>query len=205
VRFRLIPRDESFFPLFDEAATNLAECAGLLRDVIVGLGDSRAGHARINECERRGDELTQTILRRLDQSFVAPFDREDIHALTEQIDDVVDDIHAVSELMVLHDVDEPLPEVRELADVLVKAADAVTGLIGKLSRLRGIEADLQAVDRFESEGDHIYRRCVAHLFSGDFNAFDVLRWKGIVEAIESAINGIEKVSDVVAAIVIKHA
>jgi predicted phosphate transport protein (TIGR00153 family) len=205
VRFRLIPRDEAFFPLFDEAATNLAECAGLLRDVIVGLGDCRAGHARINECERRGDELTQAILRRLDQSFVAPFDREDIHALTEQIDDVVDDIHAVSELMVLHDVDEPLPEVRELADVLVKAADAAVGLIAKLSRLRGIEADLQAVDRFESEGDRIYRRCVANLFSGDFNAFDVLRWKGIVEAIESAINGIEKVSDVVAAIVIKHA
>ncbi len=205
MRFRLIPRDEAFFPLFDEAATNLAECAGLLRDVIVGLGDCRARHARINECERRGDELTQAILRRLDQSFVAPFDREDIHALTEQIDDVVDDIHAVSELMVLHDVDEPLPEVRELADVLVKAADAAVGLIAKLSRLRGIEADLQAVDRLESEGDRLYRRCVANLFSCDFNAFDVLRWKGIVEAIESAINGIEKVSDVVAAIVIKHA
>jgi predicted phosphate transport protein (TIGR00153 family) len=205
VRIRLIPRDEAFFPLFDEAATNLAECAGLLRDVIGGLGDTRAGHARINECERRGDELTQSILRRLDQSFVAPFDREDIHALTEQLDDVVDDIHAVSELMVLHDVDEPLPEVRELVDILAKAADASTGLIAKLSRLRGIEADLQAVDRLESEGDHIYRRCVARLFSGDFNAFDVLRWKGIVEAIESAINGIEKVSDVVAAIVIKHA
>jgi predicted phosphate transport protein (TIGR00153 family) len=205
VRFRLIPRDEAFFPLFDEAATNLAECAGLLRDVIGGLGDTRAGHARINECERRGDELTQAILRRLDQSFVAPFDREDIHALTEQLDDVVDDIHAVSELMVLHDVDEPLPEVRELADVLAKAAEAGSGLIAKLARLRGLEADLQSVDRLESEGDRIYRRCVAHLFSGDFNAFDVLRWKDIVEAIESAINGIEKVSDVVAAIVIKHA
>jgi predicted phosphate transport protein (TIGR00153 family) len=205
VRFRLIPRDEAFFPLFDEAATNLAECAGLLRDVIGGIGDTRAGHARINECERRGDELTQAILRRLDQSFVAPFDREDIHALTEQLDDVVDDIHAVSELMVLHDVDEPLPEVRELADVLAKAAEAGSGLIAKLARLRGLEADLQSVDRLESEGDRIYRRCVAHLFSGDFNAFDVLRWKDIVEAIESAINGIEKVSDVVAAIVIKHA
>jgi len=206
VRFRLIPRDESFFPLFDEAAINLAECAGLLRDVIAGLGgSSRDGHARINECERRGDELTQTILRRLDQSFVAPFDREDIHALTEQMDDVVDDIQAVSELLLLHDVDEPLEEVRELADVLVKAAEANVALIGKLSKLRGIESELQAVDRLESEADRIYRRSVAHLFSGDFNAFDVLRWKGIVEAIESAINGIEKVSDVVAAIVIKHA
>ena len=118
---------------------------------------------------------------------------------------VVDDIQAVSDLLVLHDVDEPLAEVREMADVLVKAAEANVALIGKLSRLRGIEPELEAVDRLESEADRIYRRTVAHLFSGDFNAFDVLRWKGIVEAIESAINGIERVSDVVAAIVIKHA
>jgi predicted phosphate transport protein (TIGR00153 family) len=211
VRFRLIPRDEGFFPLFDQAAMNLAESAGLLRDVIGdfeqahAFEDPHSHHLRINECERRGDELTGAILRRLDESFVAPFDREDIHALTEQLDDVVDDIQAVSELMVLHDIDVPLPEIRELTDVMVKAADAAVALIAKLSRLRGLESDLQTIDRLESEGDRIYRRCVAHLFSGDFNAFDVLRWKDIVEAVESALNGIEKLSDIVAAIVIKHA
>jgi predicted phosphate transport protein (TIGR00153 family) len=156
------------------------------------------------ECERRGDEVTATILRRLDQSFVAPFDREDIHALTEQMDDVVDDIQAVSELLLLHDVDEPLEEVRELADVLVKAAEANVALIGKLSKLRGIESELQAVDRLESEADRIYRRSVAHLFSGDFNAFDVLRWKDIVEAIEESVNGLEKIGDIVEGIALKH-
>jgi predicted phosphate transport protein (TIGR00153 family) len=156
------------------------------------------------ECERKGDEVTQMILRRLDQSFVAPFDREDIHALTEQMDDVVDDIQAISDLLLLHDVDEPLDEIRELADVLVKAADANVALIAKLSKLRGIEPELQAVDQLESEADRIYRRSVAHLFSGDFNAFDVLRWKDIVEAIEESINGVEKISDVVESIALKH-
>src|SRR5688500_13444252 len=95
------------------------------------LGDVHAQHAPIRDCERRGDELTHTILRRLYNSFVTPFDREDIHALTEQIDDVVDDIQAVSELLLLHDVDEPLTEVRELTDVLVKAAEANVALIAK--------------------------------------------------------------------------
>ncbi len=204
MRFRLVPRDEKFFPLFDQAAANLAEGARLLRDLIDEFEDVHAKHARINDCERRGDELTRTILRRLDQSFVAPFDREDIHALTEQIDDVVDDIQAVSELLLLHDVDEPLAEVRELTDVLVKAAEANVTLVGKLSRLRGLDGDLDAIDRLESEADKIYRRSVAHMFSGDFNAFDVLRWKDIVEAIEASVNGLENISDIIRGIALKH-
>jgi len=204
VRFRLVPRDDGFFPLFDQAAENLAVGARLLRDLIDQFEDVHAKHARINDCERRGDELTRTILQRLDQSFVAPFDREDIHALTEQIDDVVDDIQAVSELLVLHDVDEPLPEVRELTDVLVKAADANVILVGKLAKLRGLEGDLDTIDRLESEADKIYRRSVAHMFSGDFNAFDVLRWKDIIESIEASVNGLENISDIVRGIALKH-
>lgn len=204
MRFRLVPRDDGFFPLFDQAADNVAESARLLRDLLDEFEDVHAKHARIIDCKQRGDELTRTILRRLDSSFVAPFDREDIHALTEQLDDVVDDIQAVSELLLLHDVEEPLDEVRELADVLVKAADANVALIGKLAKLRGIESELEAVDRLESEADRIYRRTVAHLFSGDFNAFDVLRWKDIVEAIEHSVNKLEGVSDIVEGIALKH-
>lgn len=204
MRFRLVPRDDGFFPLFDQAAENLADGARLLRDLIDQFEDVHAKHARINDCERRGDELTRTILHRLDQSFVAPFDREDIHALTEQIDDVVDDIQAVSELLVLHDVDEPLSEVRELTDVLVKAADANVILVGKLSKLRGLEGDLDTIDRLESEADKIYRRSVAHMFSGDFNAFDVLRWKDIIESIEASVNGVENISDIIRGIALKH-
>ena len=204
MRFRLVPRDEGFFDLFDQAAVNLAEGARLLRDLLNDFEDLHNKHSRIMECEQRGDEITQTILRRLDRSFVAPFDREDIHALAEQMDDVVDDIQAVSELLLLHDVDEPLDEIRQLGDILVKAAEANAALIGKLAKMRGIESELQAVDRLESEADRIYRRCVAHLFSGDFNAFDVLRWKDIVEAIEEAMNRLEKIGDIVESIALKH-
>ena len=203
-RFRLVPRDEAFFPLFDQAASNVADAARLLHELMDDFDDVHGKHAQISDCERRGDEITHAILRRLDNSFVTPFDREDIHALTEQIDDVVDDIQAVSELMLLHDVDEPLTEVRELTDVLVKAAEANVALIAKLPKLRGMEPDLAAVDRLESEADRIYRKSVAHLFSGDFNAFDVLRWKDIVEAIEGSVNGLENISDIVEGIALKH-
>jgi uncharacterized protein len=194
LRFRLVPTDEGFFPLFNEAAQNLADGARQLRDLLDEFEDVRGKHAKIDDCERRGDQLTRAILRRLDESFVTPFDREDIHALTEKLDDVVDDIQAVSELLLLHDVEEPLPE----------AAEANVALIAKLPKLKGLDGELEAIDKLESEADRLYRHAVARLFSGDFNAFDVLRWKDIVEAIEDAVNKLEGVSDIVEGIALKH-
>jgi predicted phosphate transport protein (TIGR00153 family) len=215
VRFRLVPRDEGFYPLFNEAAENVVLCARRFRDLLADFGDDSDGEPvgrdleklgyLVAECEHRGDELTRTILRRLHSSFVTPFDREDIHALTEELDDVVDEMQAAAELLVLHRVEKPLVEVRDLADILVKAAEANAALIAKLPKLRGLEEELEAVDRLESEGDRIYRHAVAHLFSGEFKAFAVLKWKDIVEAIEKSVNAIENISDIVESIVLKHA
>jgi len=209
VRFRLIPRDEGFYPLFDDAAENIAECARRLRDLLDGF--SHVGKnvqkqvALVSECESRGDEITRQVMRRLNSSFVTPFDREDIHTLTEELDDAVDEMQAAAELLVIHDVEKPLPEVKELTDILVEAAETNVRLIRKLPRLRGMEDELEAIDRLESAADHAYRRSVAHLFSGDYKAFVVLKWKDVVEAIEGSVNAIENISDIVETIVLKHA
>jgi predicted phosphate transport protein (TIGR00153 family) len=215
MRFRLVPRDDGFYPLFNEAAENVAECARRLRellDLFSEDGGSVSGNRDleklvnlVTDCEQRGDELTRTILRRLNSSFVTPFDREDIHALAEELDDVVDEMQAAAELLVLHRVEKPLPEARDLVDILVKAAEANVALVAKLPRLRDVEGELEAIGRLETEADHIYRRSVAHLFSGDFKAFAVLKWKDIVEAIEASVNAIENISDIVESIVLKHA
>jgi predicted phosphate transport protein (TIGR00153 family) len=209
VRFRLIPRDEAFYPLFNQAAENVAECARRLRDLLEdipdGTGSADDKLALVTDCERRGDEITRNILRRLNSSFVTPFDREDIHALTEQLDDVVDEMQAAADLLVLHRVEKNLPEVKELADILVDAAETNVSLIAKLSRLRGLDDDLDAIDQLESNADKAYRRSVAHLFSGEYKAFNVLKWKDVVEAIEESVNAIENISDIVESIALKHA
>ena len=209
MRFRLIPRDEGFYPLFNEAAENIAECARRLREMLgdfTGVGKSVERQAKlVNECERQGDEITRQILRRLHSSFVTPFDREDIHALTEELDDVVDEMQAAAELVVIHNVEKPLPEVKELTDILVEAAETNAALIRKLPRLRGLDAELEAIDRLESAADKAYRRSVAHLFSGEYKAFAVLKWKDVVESIEASVNAIENISDIVESIVLKHA
>jgi predicted phosphate transport protein (TIGR00153 family) len=203
VRFRLLPTDDRFFTLFDQAAENAAECARRLRDVIAG--SANGGHERINECEHRGDEITRTILQRLNSTFVTPFDREDIHALAEAFDDVVDDIQMVSQLMLLTHVTDPIPEMAEQAELLVRMAEEAEQLINRLEQMKGVQPHLDAIDTQESEGDAIYRRILSKLYSGELASIEVLRTKDLVGALEGAMNRIEDISDVVESIVLKHA
>jgi predicted phosphate transport protein (TIGR00153 family) len=205
MRFRLVPTDDRFFALFTEGAQNMTEAAGLLREFVGDLADGETRNAAIKVCERRGDELTRSILQRLSSTFVTPFDREDIHALAEAIDDVLDEIHAVADLLHLMAVRTPLPEVQEQAQILVQMAEQTVSLMERLESMKGVQPFLDAIDALESEGDGIYRRTVSHLFSGEFDALEVLRWKDIVNAMEQALNTVEDISDVVASIVLKHA
>jgi len=205
MRFRLIPNDEGFFPLFNDAASNLATCARNLQDLLEDFSDVARKVAAVDACERKGDELTHAIVVRVNRSFVVPFDREDIHALTEEIDDAVDDLAAAADLLVLHHVGEPLPGMQEIANIIVQAADVAVALIGKLPSLKGIEPNLTELGQLESTADRVYRRTVADLFSGKFEAFDVLKWKDIVEALEHSVNSIEGIGDIVESIVLKHA
>jgi uncharacterized protein len=206
VRFRLIPTDDKFFELFSESAANVAECARRLRDMLTGPDDERAAaHKKVAECEHRGDEIVTTILQRLNTTFVTPFDREDIHALAEELDDVVDDMLSVSHMLQMTQPQTKLPELAQAADILVKMADETVALMGRLASMKGVEPHLEAIDRLESEGDSIYRGILARLFGGEFDALEVLRWKDIVQALEGAVNTVEDISNVVESIVFKHA
>jgi predicted phosphate transport protein (TIGR00153 family) len=204
MRFRLVPTDDRFFALFSDSARNAEECARRLRDLL-GNPTAEDGLTRVIECERKGDAITQQILHRLDTSFVTPFDREDIHALAEEMDDVVDDMHAVAALLRVVNVREPFPEMLEQGDVLVKMAEQTVQLIDRLESMKDTRGLLESIDELESDGDAVYRRALARLFSGEFEALEVLKWKDIVTALEAALNTLEDISDVVESIVLKHA
>src|SRR5205085_10136266 len=116
-RFQLVPSDEGFFDLFSAAATNARDCADALGKLIVSFADLDEQVEEIKRFERQGDQITMELLRRLDASFVTPFDREDIHALAEELDDVVDAIFSAASLIQIVHVDEPLPDLVELAEM----------------------------------------------------------------------------------------
>jgi predicted phosphate transport protein (TIGR00153 family) len=204
VRFRLLPSDEGFFVLFNEAAANVADCARTLRDLLAGE-NARGALDAVRTYERRGDELTRSILHRLNSTFVTPFDREDIHALAEELDDVVDDVLEIAYRSQMLPTSTPIPEVKNQADVLVQLADEVVALLARLESMKGVEPHLDAIDRLESEGDAIYRQALTRLFSGELEPLDVLRQKDIVEVLENALNTVEDISNVVESIVLKHA
>jgi predicted phosphate transport protein (TIGR00153 family) len=204
LRFRLIPTDDAFFALFNDSAANVADCARRLRDMLTDPTDA-SRHEKVAECEHRGDEIVHTIVQRLNTTFVTPFDREDIHALAEELDDVVDDMLEVSHRMQLTGITTALPELKEQADLVVECAVEVQQLMERLESMKGTQPHLDAIDRLESEGDAVHRRILARLFGGEFEALEVLRWKDVIEAMEAALNTLEDISDVVESIVLKHA
>jgi hypothetical protein len=204
VRFRLVPTDDRFFDLFNDSAQNVLAAAERLLDYVNDpLSADRFD--RVQECERRGDQVTTDILHRLDTTFVTPFDREDIHQLAEELDDVVDDVYQVAALMQLVRIDAPLPELVEQARLLVQMASETVHLVDRLESMKDTKGLLDSIDKLESKGDAVHRQILGRLFSGEFEALDVVKWKDITSAMEDALNKLEDVSDVIESIVFKHA
>jgi predicted phosphate transport protein (TIGR00153 family) len=205
MKFRIIPRDQGFFELFDNAAANTAEAARLLLKLFTDFHDPEAASAEIRQREHEGDEITHQVMRALNTTFVTPFDREDIYKLATGVDDILDGIEAVADMLVLHRIEEPLPEMRQQADVLARATDQTYQAMTGLRSLSGLDPYWVEINRLENEGDRVYRKTVARLFSGDYKAMDVLKWKDLVDQLEAAIDDCEDVANTLESIVLKHA
>jgi len=205
MRFRIIPQSEGFYDLFEKAASNLADTALMLQRLLTDYHDPEAAHAEIRQREHEGDEITHQIMRALNTTFVTPFDREDIYRLATGVDDIVDFIEAISDLLVLHKIEQPLPEMRQQAEVLARAADQCHKAMAGLRSFDGLDPYWVEINRLENEGDRVYRKTVARLFSGEYKAMDVLKWKDLVDQMEAAIDGCEDVANTLESIVLKHA
>ncbi len=203
MRFRLLPTDQRFFDLFQEAAANAAVCARRLVRLLDSPQDDSL-LSKVLSCEEQADSITGALLDRLNTSFVTPFDREDIHRLAEEFDDCVDDMITVARRIELTRVTVIPPELLSQGKVLVAMADEAAELMSRLESMQGTKPHLEAIDRLESEGDAIFNQALARLFSGEFDPLDVMRWKDLVEVMEAAMNRIEDISDEVEGIVLKH-
>jgi predicted phosphate transport protein (TIGR00153 family) len=207
VKLKVSQRPEAFFDLFVESAVNLRQATGQLREMVHAYDDVEARARRIQEREHEGDEVTRAIIRLLNTTFVTPMDREDIYQLATALDDVMDAVEAAADLFVLHNIEAPLPEMRAQVDVLDRAAEQTEQALRAFRKLeRGdLEPYWVEINSLENEGDRLFRRAVAGLFSGDHRAMDVLRWKEVIETLEEALDGLENVANVIESVVLKHA
>jgi predicted phosphate transport protein (TIGR00153 family) len=205
LRLRLVPRDEGFFELFVRQAEQIEDAALLLQDLITSFEDVAAKASRLHDLEHEADETTHQIMRRLNTTFVTPLDHEDIHRLASTLDDVVDHIDAAGDLVVLHKIEAPHPQMKAQADVLVKAAHTTRQALQVLPKYSELPRFWVELNRLENEGDRIYRQATADLFGGEYRAMDVLKWKEILDELEGAIDEMEDVANTLEGIALKQA
>ena len=203
--FQVIPRQLGFYDLFDSAAAGVETGAQELLALVNDLPNAAEHSRRITDLEHEGDDLTHRILALLHTTFVTPIDRHDIHHLASSLDDVLDAQEAVADLLVLHGIREPIPQFRQQVEVLARATTAVCEAVRDLRGLRGLQDALAEIKRQEREGDWVYRRAVATLYSGDYQAMQVLIWKDLLRETEAAIDRCEDIANTIESVVLKHA
>ena len=201
---RLRPADTSFYDLFSEQANYLVVGARLLAEML-GEGSDREGTAkRMREAEHDCDESTHSIVRRVNSTFVTPFDREDIYALSAGLDDVMDFMEEAVDLIVLYGVHTLPADTAEQVEVLQRMADLTADAMPRLRTMKDLEEYWIEVNRLENQGDKTYRRILSELFNGRYEALDVLRLKGVVDSLEAAIDAFETVANTVEQIAVKE-
>ena len=202
--FRLRPTDTSFYDLFTTSAQHIVTGAGLLAEMISDGADRKDVARRMREAEHVCDENTHAIVRKVNSSFVTPFDREDIYSLASGLDDVMDDLDEVVDLILLYEVVSLPAEFLTLVEVIQRCAEITAGAMPNVRTMTGLDEYWIEINRLENAGDKSYRRTLAKLFSGDFKAIEVLKLKDIVESLEGAIDAFEKVANIVEQIAVKE-
>ncbi len=194
--FRLIPTDQQFYELFLDQAVIAAESARVLEAELRDYVDPVAAGQRLRELEHRGDDANHAVLAHLEATFVIPFERQDIHALTGVLDDIIDLVEKVGDMLVLYHVPVPPPGAADQATILVKACDVIVEGVAALMRPLDLRAYPPRIHVLEKEGDVLRRRLIEQLFEHPPSVLSVLTGEEIYEGLEDAIDAADRVGRV---------
>jgi uncharacterized protein len=204
VALKFKPVDTAFYTLLTALAAQLIDGASLLAEML-GDGNDRDGiAARMREAEHNADETTHEIVRRVNSTFITPFDREDIYALASGLDDVMDFMEEAVDLVLLYEVESLPTELAEQVEVLQRCAELTAESMPRLQSMKDLEEYWIEINRLENAGDKSYRRILAKLFSGAYDALEVLKLKDIVDSLEHAVDAFERVANIVEQIHVKE-
>lgn len=205
-----VPKDKKFFPLFEQAGTNLIEMSKLLKESVntTDLEQRKSLSKKLEDLEHVGDNITHQIHLELGRNFITPFDREDIHALASSLDDVADFIHGASNRMQLYQVEKATEPMIELADLILEATEHVAKALYELKDLkniRNITDSCVRINSVENKADYIFDRALADLFEYEKDAISLIKHKEVLSAMEDATDKCEDVANVLESILVKNA
>ena len=193
--FHILPRDPKFFELFIADGDNLRAATKALTEMVEQYDRLDERIAEIQALEKVGDEIDREVTRKLEDAFVTPFDREDIHELVSRLDDVVDGVQAIAETFVIYGVTAPTPEARRLAAILHALGVELAQALRKLDGLKDLERHFEAVHDLENEADGLSRAAVAKLFRDDLPPIEVIKWRDLYNYLEEAIDAAEDAAE----------
>jgi hypothetical protein len=202
---RFIPRDAKFFDMFAEMSSNVTDGARVLMTLLEDFRNIEGRVREIKDIERRGDELTHALLTKLNQTFVTPFDREDIHKLASSLDDVLDFVNAAGVRIVLYKIENPPPAAAELAGIIVRQSEELARGVSLLEKNQRVLEHCVEINRLENVADAVSRSAIAHLFDHERDPINLIKIKELIEVLEMATDKAEDAANVLEAVVLKSA
>jgi predicted phosphate transport protein (TIGR00153 family) len=204
-RFSLIPKEEQYFALFRQMTSHIYDAASKLKEMLDDKqGDFPTYLRQIKAIEHTCDELTHSISKKLNSSFITPFDREDIYLLSGALDDIVDLIDDAARAIVMYNIREATDYARQFGDVLQRMAVQLHEVVSTLERPAGIAPRLVEIHRLENEGDDLYHEAIGDLFRDTPDPLRVIRWKDIYDKLEGAVDRCEQAANIIESVIIKH-
>jgi len=202
---RFIPRETKFFRMFEEVSANLNQGARLLHDMLKNPANLAEQVDKLQEIEHRGDEMTHAIFTKLNQTFITPFDREDIHTLASSLDDVLDFVNSAGTRLKMYKITNPPPPAAELAALIVAQAEELGKGVEILQKNQQVIPCCMEINRLENEADRIGRKAIADLFENEKDPIQLIKLKELYEVLESATDRAEDAANVLETVALKSA
>lgn len=202
---RMIPREAKFFDMFADLSRNITEGAKLLQDILQHSRDAESRVKQLQEIEHRADDITHAIITKLNQTFITPFDREDIHRLASSLDDVLDFVNAAAVRLTLYRIFDPPPAASELAGLIVQQSEELAIGVSLLQNNQNVLEHCVEVNRLENEADRVSRKAIAELFEHEKDPIQLIKLKELYEVLENATDKAEDAANVLEGVALKSA
>jgi len=206
--FNLAPREDKFYQLFKESTEVICKAVAKLEELMAKEAVSPADGEDMHRLEHEADNITTQITDRLNSTFITPLDREDIYTLAQVLDDIVDFVEGTVERMILYRTARPSAGAQELVRLVAQAAEQIRRAFACLNNIHFKKSEILAateeVYHIESAGDRLYRQEVARLFEHEKDPIEIIKWKEILEHVETALDHCESIADLLKGVVLKY-
>ena len=204
----LVPKDKKFFPLFEQASSNLIEIATNLHEAVnLPLKEREVLFQKIDALEQKGEDITRQTNLELSRNFITPFDREDIHSLIISIDNVADNLHGAASRMRLYQVDKITKSIRKLTEINLEACqniDVAVRELRDLKKMKNITDAIVRINKLENKSDNVYDKAVLDLFENETDAKNIIKYKEVLSVLETAADICKSVASILESISVKH-